>query len=367
MMEQAIRLAVLDRGEPAVRLLAAVGNLERTDREAPVTSVLVLTEPRQKAWYAREADETIDVEGTDGTFTTEAVLAALREARIDAVWVGQVPCHDQLALTTACEAAGISVVGPDSTTIRRLADPREIEVAARRAGISVAPASATPSPGSTETATDRRSIEVDVLADAVGTVWALGTRDVSVHRGDHLVLAELPAPGLTEEATGALLVAARTITRSVGYRGAGALLFTTALDGTDPRLVGIDTLARAEHSLLEESTGSSFLRLRLALARGDLLVHDEPVIAGHAIEARLLAEDPERGFTPTGGAVQVLAQPVGTGVRIDASLREGDVVDATVDPHVATFTAWGHTRAEALAEGLDEDQADARIMEVLYG
>ena len=352
-MDQPIRLAVLDRGEPAVRLLAAVGNLERGDREAPVTSVIVLTEPRQRAWYAREADETVDVPVVDGMVTTGAVLAALREARIDAVWVGQVPCHDQLALVTACEEAGIAVVGPDSETIRRVCDPVELERAARRAGIPVdtAPSDDTGegTPGSAPALAGRRRIEVDVLADAVGTVWALGARDVSVHRGDHLILAELPAPGLSEATAGALLVAARTITRALGFRGAGVLVFSTAHDGTDPRLVTIDTLARAEHSLLEESTGSSFLRLRLDVARGDLLVHTEPAIEGHAVEVRLLAEDPERGFAPTGGAVQLLAQPVGTGVRIDASLREGDVVDARVDPLVATFTSWGHSRAEALS------------------
>ncbi|MGA8046790.1 MAG: carboxyl transferase domain-containing protein [Dermatophilaceae bacterium] len=351
-MEQSIRLAVLDRGEPAVRLLAAVGNVERGDREAPVTSISVLTEPRQRAWYAREADETVDVVVVDGMVSTDAVLAALRAARIDAVWIGQVPCHDQLALVTACEEAGIAIVGPDSATVRRLADPLALERAAHRAGVSVdaagMPVGGEPARGYSSHSFGRRRIEVDVLADAVGTVWALGARDVSVHRGEHLILAQLPAPGLSEETAGALLVAARTITRALGYRGAGVLVFSTALDGSDPRLVAIDTLARAEHSLLEESTGSSFLRLRLAIAQGDLLVHTEPVIEGHALEARLLAEDPERGFAPTGGAVQLLAQPVGTGVRIDASLREGDVVDARTDPHVATFTSWGHTRAEAL-------------------
>ncbi|KAB7741072.1 hypothetical protein GA707_18505 [Nostocoides sp. F2B08] len=346
-MEQRIRLAVLDRGEPAVRLLAAVGNLERTDREAPVTCVIVLTEPRGRAWYAREADETVSVAGADGAFTTEAVLAALREARIDAVWVGRVPCHDQLALVTACEEAGISVVGPDSATIRRVADPHQLRAAAHRAGIPIENDTGILVPGAA-LPPERRRIEVDVLADSVGTVWALGARETTVRRGEHLILAELPAPGLTDETIGSLLVAARTITRALAYQGAGVLVFSTAMDGTGARLLGIDTLARAEHSLLEESTGSSFLRLRLAIAQGDLLIHTEPAIEGHAVETRLIAVDPERDFAPTGGAVQLLAQPVGTGVRIDASLRDEDLVDADADPLVATFTSWGHTRVEAV-------------------
>ena len=336
------RLAILDRGEPAVRLLAAVGNLGPTDAGGPVSTVMVLTEPRQRAWYAREADETVAV-ATDGSVTEAGVVAALNRARVDAVWIGEVPGLEQLALVTACEEAGLTVIGPNSATIRRAADPDALAAAATRAGITHEGGSAAAG------GMPRRLIEVDVLADTAGTVWALGTRDVSVRHQGQLVLAEAPAPGLSADTEGFILVAARTVARSLDYHGAGVITFSCGMAGEDLRLLRVDTLARVEHSLLEEATGSSFVGLRLLLARGDLLIHQEPALDGHAVEARLLAQDPERGFAPTGGTLQLLAQPVGTGVRIDSSIHEGDLIDASTDPVVATFTAWGHSRGEALS------------------
>ncbi|HEX6916798.1 MAG TPA: biotin/lipoyl-containing protein, partial [Phycicoccus sp.] len=331
------RLAVIERGEPAVRLLAAIGNLDVDTGEPPMTRVLVLSEPRERAWYAREADETIQVGGEPTA--TDDVVAALLEARVDAVWIGGVPCRDQAALVSACEQAGLSVIGPTSDTVRRLATRDGLAAAAEEADLGLLPLGAD--------LTGHRLLEVDVLADSAGTVWAMGPREVTVRRGEHLVLAETPPPGLDEERTAALTEAARRLAGVVGYRGAGVVGFALGPDGTTS-LTGVDTLARADHALLEEVTGVSFLGLRIRLARGDLLVHDAPRQDGYAVEARLLAHDPARGFAPSGGTLQVLSLPVGTRVRVDASLHDGDVVDADVDSLIATVTAWGHGRAEAL-------------------
>ncbi len=194
-----------------------------------------------------------------------------------------------------------------------------------------------------------RVLEVEILADSAGTVWAFTPRETTLSRGPHLIIAETPAPGLDPDTDEAIRAGARALATVVGYRGAGVVRFLLDPDGTTAFVESVDTLARASHALLEETTGSSFLGLRLRLARGDVLVHEQPRPDGHAIEARLLAHDPERGFTPSGGTVQLLALPVGTGVRVDASLHDGDVVDAVVDPLVATVTAWGHGRAEAEA------------------
>ncbi len=305
-----------------------------------MTRVLVLTEPRQRAWYAREADETVDVVH-DGSITAGDVLAALRAARADAVWLGHVPCQDQVALVAACEEAGIAVIGPDSTTVRRLADPDGLASAVAEAGLTLL------EPGTD--LTDHRLLEVDVIADSAGTVWAMGPRDVSITRGGQLILAEMPAAGVDPDTVAAVLDGARDLVRGVGYRGAGVVRFALSPDGVTSFVTGVDTLARADHALLEETTGSSFLGLRIRLARGDVLVHEPPRPDGHAIEARLLAHDPERGFATSGGTLQLLALPVGTGVRVDASMHDGDVIDAEADPLVATLTAWGHGRAEALS------------------
>ena len=334
------RLAVIDRGEPAVRLLAAIGSLDAEDGGTPVTRVLVLTEPLEHAWYAREADETVQVAGDPGGTATADVVDALRHARVDAVWIGQVPCHDQVSLVSACEEAGLAVIGPSSDTVRRLTDRQSLAAAVAEAGLELLDPSAD--------LTGHRLLEVDIIADAAGTVWAFGPRDVTIRRGTHLVLAESPAPGLDDATTARLTDGARELAGIVGYRGAGVVRYALAADGT-AYVAEVDSLARANHALVEETTGTSLLGLRIRLARGDLLVHEAPARDGHAVEARLLAHDPARGFVPSGGSLQLLSLPMGTGVRVDASLHDGDVIDATVDPLVATVTAWGHGRAEALA------------------
>ena len=335
------RLAVIERGQPAVRLLAAIGALDADSGEPPITRVLVLTEPRERAWYAREADETVEVATGAGPTRTADVVEALVGARADAVWIGQVPCQDQVALVTACEGAGLAVIGPSSATVRRLADPEGLSTAVTEAGLTrLDPA---------EDLTGHRLLEVDIVADSAGTVWALGPRDVTVRRGEHLVLAETPPAGLEAGVAEHLAEGARALARVVGYRGAGVVHYALARDGTTAYVIGVDSLARADHALLEEATGSSLLGLRIRLARGDLLVRDEPRLDGHAVEARLLAQDPEHGFAPSGGTLQLLSMPADTGVRVDTSLHDGDVVDAAIDPLIATITAWGHGRAEALA------------------
>ena len=113
-------------------------------------------------------------------------------------------------------------------------------------------------------------------------------------------------------------------------------------------LLGVDTLARPERALLEETTGASFIGLRLQLAAGGALDPEPPAPTGHAVEVRLLAQDPLRGFAASGGSIEKLSLPVGTGVRFDSSIREGDTVDGRVEPLIATITAWGRDRAEAL-------------------
>ena len=339
-MEPITRLAILDRGEPAVRLLASTGRPAAGTGDPDVTRVLVLTEPLSVAWYAREADETVEVEH-EGPITTADVVAALGAARADAVWIGQVPCGDHVTLVSACEEAGIAVIGPSSATVRRLADAEGLAEVARAAGTDLLEQG--------RDLTDHRLLEVDFLADATGTVWAFDPRDVSVRRGPHLVLAEMPAPSLDPATVRRLTDVTRAVARAVGYQGAGLVRFVLAPVGAGILLAGVDTLARADHALLEETTGSSFLALRLRIARGEVLVDAQPRPDGHAVEARLLAHDPERGFAASGGTVQLLTLPVGTGVRVDASLHDGDVIDADTDPLIGTVTAWGHDRAEAFA------------------
>ncbi len=339
------RLAIIDRGEPVVRVLAAVGNLNRRGEWDPITSVVVTEQAAERAWFAREADELVtpapgSPESQPGHPIDPAVVVQqVRAARIDTAWIGHTPCLDRAELVAQLEAAGIAVVGPSAALIRRLADPEALRSLAAQAGLAPLPADLGPD--------QWRRIEFDVLADDAGTVWALGPRDASVHRADTPVVAEMPAVRVSDSTAGAMAHAARRLARAAAYRGAGVVQFALGHDGETFWLLGIDTLARTEHALVEEVTGTSFLGHRLRLAAGGVLDPEPPTVSGHAVEVRLLAQDPGRGYAASGGLLRLLALPVGTGVRVDGSVREGDVVDGRVEPLIATITAWGRDRAEA--------------------
>ncbi len=345
-MNDISRLAIIDRGEPVVRVLAAVGNLNRRGDISPITSIVVTEQSSERAWFAREADELVtpppSAEEADA-FTPippDRVVAQVLAARADTAWIGHTPCLDRAELVAQLEAAGVSVVGPSAQTIRDLADPARLAALGREAGLSALPDHLT--------AADWRRIEIDVLADSAGTVWTLGLRDASIRRGNTPVLAEMPAPRVPETTAGAMSHAARRLVRAAAYRGAGVVEFALGHDGESFWLLGVDTLARTEHALIEEVTGASFIGLRLRLAAGGTLPAEPPTPNGHAVEVRLLAHDPGREYAASGGALEMLSLPVGTGVRVDSSIREGDLIDGRVEPLIATITAWGRDREEAL-------------------
>ena len=197
------------------------------------------------------------------------------------------------------EAAGGRVGGPTAQTIRDLADPARLAALGRESGLSPVPDHLTPA--------DWRRIEIDVLADSAGTVWTLGLRDASIRRGPTPVLAEMPAPGVSDTTAGAMSHAVRRLVRAAAYRGAGVVELALAHDGESFWLVGVDTLARTEHALVEEITGASFIGLRLRLAAGGTLPAEPPTPNGHAVEVRLLAHDPGREYAASGGALEMLS------------------------------------------------------------
>ena len=329
------RLAVLESGEPAVRVLAAVGN-HNGRAPSTVTTVLVHGDAERQPWYAREADESLAL----GVDSCESLVAGLRSAGIDMVWPGVWPGLALPALVAACEEAGLTVVGPSSATHAALADPETLADAGRRAGVE---------PLDPDQERDQlRLIEADVLRDGAGTTWPLGLREATVvcPRGQ-LMLAESPAPFLSGGTEAQLLHTATTLLESVGYVGAGVVRFLVSPDGERWWLDGVDPLARPEHALTEESTGASFVGLRLRIALGGRLDPEPPRADGWAVEVRLLAHDTERGHAPSSGRLHMLSLPVGTGVRVDASLREGDTIDGAVDPVLGTMSAWGRDRTEA--------------------
>ena len=252
---------------------------------------------------------------------------------------GLVPCADRAELADACEAAGLLVLGPDGDAIRALGTPAGLAAVAAAAGVPLRPAGSFPE--------GPRRMEVDTLRDAHGTVLTLGLREVTVVRGSWAVLAELPATGVPPEVATALEAAAQALVEEAGYRGEAVVHFALDEDGAFA-VTEVDTDGRATHAGAEERTGAGILGARLLADLGGTLPTSAPHAEGWTLEARLLAHDPDRGYAPTGGRVEAISLPVGTGVRVDGGLRAGDVVDPELDPVVATVTSWGRTREQAL-------------------
>jgi acetyl/propionyl-CoA carboxylase alpha subunit/acetyl-CoA carboxylase carboxyltransferase component len=334
------RLAVVDRGEPAQRVLATAGSLTDPDSGERLRTIAVSTVSRTRAWWAREASETVVLDlPEDGVVPVADLVAVLVAARADAVWLGLVPCADRAEVAAACAEADLLVLGPDAAGIRALGTPSGLAGVASVAGVPLRPAGSFPE--------GPRRLEVDAVRDAHGTVWTLGLREVTILRGQWAALAELPATGIPDDTAGAMEAAAVALLEHAAYRGGAVVHFALDEDGTFA-VTEVDTDGRATHVGVEEHTGAGILLMRLHADLGGALPPTAPKGEGWTIEARLLAHDPDRGYAATGGRVEVMSLPVGTGVRVDAGLRVGDVVDAQLDPVVATVTSWGHDRSQAL-------------------
>ncbi|MCP2261862.1 acetyl-CoA/propionyl-CoA carboxylase, biotin carboxylase, biotin carboxyl carrier protein [Streptoalloteichus tenebrarius] len=196
-----------------------------------------------------------------------------------------------------------------------------------------------------------RHIEIQVLADAHGEVVHLGERECSLQRRHQKIIEEAPSPFLDEETRQRLGAHAVRAARSVGYVGAGTVEFIAAGDdasGHQVYFMEMNTRLQVEHPVTELVTGLDLVELQLRVAAGERLpLSQEDVrLTGHAVEARIYAEDPARNFLPTGGTVLRLREP--DGVRVDSGLVEGQRVSSDYDPMLAKYVAHGATRDEAL-------------------
>ncbi len=201
-----------------------------------------------------------------------------------------------------------------------------------------------------------RHIEIQVFADTQGHCVSLFERDCSVQRRHQKVLEEAPAPGMTEERRKAMGDAAVAAARAVGYVGAGTVEFIARQDGHF-YFMEMNTRLQVEHPVTEMITGTDLVEWQLRVAAGERLPVLQPdlKIRGHAIEARIYAENPEKGFLPSIGRLQHLSLPVAAeftrenAIRIDAGVREGDAITPHYDPMIAKLVVWGEDRAQALA------------------
>ncbi|MCG7526270.1 ATP-grasp domain-containing protein [Streptomyces sp. OfavH-34-F] len=386
-------LLVANRGEIACRIF-------RTCRALGIATVAVYSDADAGALHVREADTAVRLPGAapaDTYLRGDLVVAAARAAGADAVHPGYGFLSENAGFAAAVQDAGLRWIGPPVQAIELMASKTRAKKLMAAAGVPllapVDPAAATAGdlplllkaaaggggrgmrivreldalPGELTAASAEalsafgdgevfaepyvergRHIEVQVMADAHGTVWALGTRDCSLQRRHQKVIEEAPAPGLTDELRARLRDAAVAAARAVDYRGAGTVEFLVTADGR-PYFLEMNTRLQVEHPVTEEVYGLDLVALQLRIAEGaPLPAATPPPPSGHAVEARLYAEDPARDWQPQTGALLSLAVPEEPGLRLDTGYTGGDTIGVHYDPMLAKVIAHAGTRAEAV-------------------
>jgi acetyl/propionyl-CoA carboxylase alpha subunit len=373
------KLLVANRGEIAVRVF-------RTCRELGIETVAVVAPDDTGSLHARAADDVVEIASY---LHSEEHIRAAKATGADAIHPGYGFLAENGEFAEAVEAAEITWVGPSPEALRLGGDKLAAKQIARAAGVPTLPegepaeigfplvvkASAggggrgmrvVRSPGELDEALaaaerealgafgdgtlycerylDRpRHIEVQLLADTHGNVTALGERDCSVQRRHQKVLEEAPAPALDSRLRDAVLEAAVTFGRAIGYRSAGTVEFVVA-EG-EFFFLELNGRIQVEHPVTEAVTGIDLVAEQLRIAAGEDLVAQRHKVEGHAVEARVYAEDP-RSFLPQTGRIERLALP--QRVRVDAGVEEGDEVGLAYDPMIAKLVAHGRDRYEAL-------------------
>jgi acetyl/propionyl-CoA carboxylase alpha subunit/acetyl-CoA carboxylase carboxyltransferase component len=417
------RVAVVNRGEPAMRLINAVREWNAEGRP-PLRVIAFYTAADRRATFVREADEAVLIGPADPgeAFAASPYLdyaeleRALRECRADAVWPGWGFVSEKAEFAELCERLGITFIGPSADVMRRLGDKIESKRLAEEAGVPLAAWSGGPvadlkeaqaaaesigyplmvkataggggrgirlvrSAEQLDEAFERASseagktagdatvflerairgghhIEVQVVADAKGTVWTLGVRDCSVQRRNQKVIEESASTVLPAEQEKMVRAHAAELIRAAGYVNAATVEFLYEPGERLLSFLEVNTRLQVEHPVTEATTGLDIVKLQLHIAAGGALaevgalldkVTGEPPVHGHAIEARLTAEDPERDFAPAPGLIEHLALPAGPGIRVDTGVSAGDVIPPQFDSMIAKVIAWGRDRAEARA------------------
>jgi acetyl/propionyl-CoA carboxylase alpha subunit len=378
------KLLVANRGEIAVRVF-------RTCRERGIATVAVVAPDDARSLHARSADEVVEI---SSYLYSEEHIRAAKQAGADAIHPGYGFLAENADFAEAVEAAELIWVGPPPEALRLGGDKLAAKRIAREAGVPTLPEGSPDEIGfplvvkaaaggggrgmrvvreqaelaEAEAAAEReaagafgdgtlyrerylerpRHVEVQLLGDAHGAVVAVGERDCSIQRRHQKVLEEAPAPGLDPKLRAAMLEAAVAFGRAIGYRGAGTIEFVVEVG--EFHFLELNGRIQVEHPVTEAVTGLDLVAEQLRIAEGERLVPDRYKVDGHAIEARLYAEDP-RLFLPQTGRLERLRLPSNDqlqGVRVDAGVEEGDEVGISYDPMIAKLIAHGRDRDEAL-------------------
>ena len=404
------RLAIVNRGEPALRLIRAVRQLNEEGRH-DITVIALHTEAEQRALFVRAADEAVclrdDVSSGSPYLDHDELERALRLSRADSVWVGWGFVAEDASFADLCERLGLVFIGPPAQAMRQLGDKIEAKLLAEKTGVPVAPWSGGPvadleeagrhaeaigypfmlkarsggggrgirmvrSAEELESAFERtraeaestfgdpvvfmeslinggRHIEVQVIADAHGTVWAPGVRDCSIQRRNQKLIEESGSPVLTEKQQSELRESSIALVSAAGYRGAGTVEYLYQPEDQSFAFMEVNTRLQVEHPVTEATTGLDLVKAQILVAEGERLEGEPPREFGHAIEARLNAEDAAEGFAPAPGTVTMLHPPTGPGIRVDTGVAAGEVISPQYDSMICKVIAWGRDREESLA------------------
>jgi len=396
------KLLIANRGEIACRVIAAASELG-------VRTVAVYSDADRGARHVALADEARRIgppEARASYLNIEAILAAARASGAEAIHPGYGFLSENEEFAAACVKAGVVFVGPSPKAIAAMGDKSAAKRLMEKAGVPLVPgyhgekqeaaflkkeadrigypvlikASAGGGGKGMKVAEDAkgfaaalesarreaksafgdervliekylerpRHIEVQVFGDTHGNVVHLFERDCSVQRRHQKVLEEAPAPGMSAERRKAMGTAAVAAAKSIKYTGAGTVEFIVGHDGRF-FFMEMNTRLQVEHPVTEMVTGLDLVKLQLAVAAGDRLPFKQSdlQLSGHAIEARIYAENPAKGFLPSTGTLRHLRLPEAS-ARVDTGVRQGDAITPYYDPMIAKLIVWGDNRTVAL-------------------
>jgi acetyl/propionyl-CoA carboxylase alpha subunit/acetyl-CoA carboxylase carboxyltransferase component len=422
------RIAIVNRGEPAMRFINAVAELNDAQSGDQLTTIALFTEADRHAWFVREADEAACIgpatrfdERVGRETHTYLDLDRLEQALVatgsDAAWAGWGFVAEQAEFVDLCHKLGVVFIGPSGDAMRRVGDKIRSKRLAEAAGIPVVPwsggavadldeASAAAErigyplfvkatgggggrgirrvtnpaelAGAFEAAraearhafgdptvflerqiTGARHVEVQVIADHHGGVWSVGLRDCTLQRRQQKLIEESSCTLLEPGQEAEIRQEAAELCRRAGYTSAGTVEFLYTPESRRWYFMEVNARLQVEHPVTELTTGLDLVKLQIEVARGGRLDGEPPAASGHALEARLNAEDPDNQFAAAPGRIRWLRLPAGPGVRVDTGVAEGDEIAAEFDSMIAKVLAWGRDREEArarLARALTQTQ-----------
>jgi acetyl/propionyl-CoA carboxylase alpha subunit len=393
------RVLVANRGEIARRVFA-------TCRRLGIGTVAVYTEPDANSPHVAEADVRVRLDGNNGYLDSKQLIDAARATGADAIHPGYGFLSENAEFAVAVRQAGLAWIGPPVAAVQAMGskieakkmmtaagvpvldelDPESItaeqlpvlvkasaggggrgmrvvtEIAELPKQVAAAQREAQSAFGDPTVFCERylatgHHVEVQVMADAHGTVWAVGERECSIQRRHQKIIEEAPSPLVerTEGMRAKLFHAAQLAAKAIGYTGAGTVEFMASDDG-DFFFLEMNTRLQVEHPVTEETTGLDLVELQLHVAAGGALNAEPPAARGHSIEVRLYAENPAKNWQPQAGPIHHFEVPTAriafgllgrAGIRLDSGVVDGSVVSIFYDPMLAKVISYAPTRAAA--------------------